>query len=161
MNNRSRRKLGTYWDGEVGSARGRLPLPVQVYQEGALARIYYYERIGGRCPASDFLESLESSARNKFDGPFFTITRMGAKYCNDVRFKQLHGRGKPLWEFKEHAHRLYCLRQVLQGGIFVNIVLFYGWAKKSAGRTEKEDREIQKAVDLYNEFLQEYPGGNV
>ena len=71
------------------------------------------------------------------------------------------GRAQPLWEFKEHAHRLYCLRQVLRDSIFVNIVLFYGWAKKSIARTEKEDREIRKAVDLYNEFLQEYPGGNI
>jgi hypothetical protein len=124
-----------------------------------LARIYWYERIGGRCPASDFWESLESSVQKKFKGPFLAILNTGASYCNDVRFKQLHGAGKPLWEFKEFAHRLYCSRQVVQNTKFVNIVLLSGWAKEKSGRTEKENREIEKAVNLYSEFLREYPGG--
>jgi hypothetical protein len=27
--------------------------------------------------------------------------------------------------------------------------------------SDREDREIEKAIDLYEEFLAEYPGGNI
>jgi hypothetical protein len=36
-----------------------------------------------------------------------------------------------------------------------------GWVKDKDGRTEREDREIEKAKSLYEEFLNEYPGGIV
>jgi hypothetical protein len=136
-------------------------LPVRVYQEGALARIYDYERTSGRCPASDFLDSLDIKLVKKFKGSFLAVLNIGSIYCNGERFKPLQGDGKPLWEFKEHDHRLYCFRAVVQPGKFVVIVLFNGWVKEKRGRTEKENREIAKAISLYNEFLHEYPGGKV
>ncbi len=84
----------------------------------------------------------------------------GADYCNQQRYWPLHGDGKPLWEFKEHDHRLYSYRHVVQGTKSVQIFLFHGWVKEKRGRTEKEDREIEKAKTLYEEFLLEYPGGH-
>lgn len=98
---------------------------------------------------------------NKFKGPFDAIMKTGADYCNDVRFKRLGGLGKPLWEFKEHDHRLFCHRQVVQGTKFVQIVLLSGWVKQQKGKTQEEQREVEKAKRLYEEFLGEYPGGNI
>ena len=97
----------------------------------------------------------------KFNGAFLAIMTLGADYCNYVRFKTLTGDGKPLWEFKEHDHRLFCHRQVVQGTKFVLIILFTGWVKEKRGRSEREDREIEQAKRLYEEFLAEYPGGNI
>jgi len=84
----------------------------------------------------------------------------GTAYENHQRFHSLRGDGKPLWEFKEHDHRLYCAR-LPRGAGRMDIVLFNGWIKERNGRTEREDREIEKAVSLYNEFLAEYPGGEI
>ena len=95
----------------------------------------------------------------RFDGQFHALTILGADYCNYERFKNLAGEGKPLWEFKEHAHRWYCLRQVAQGCKVVTIILFNGWVKEKRGKTDKENREIEKAKALYQEFLVESPGG--
>jgi hypothetical protein len=83
----------------------------------------------------------------------------GADYCNYERFRSLTGNGKPLWEFKEHDHRMYCYRQVAQGSNAVTIILFNGWVKEKRGKTERENREIEKATGLYQEFLDESPGG--
>jgi hypothetical protein len=41
------------------------------------------------------------------------------------------------------------------------VVLLNGWIKEKKGKTEKEDREIAKAKSLCQEFLDEYPGGNI
>jgi hypothetical protein len=84
-----------------------------------------------------------------------------AGYCNHERFRPLRGRGKPLWEFKEHDHRMYCHRQVVQKTQIIHVVLLNGWIKEKKGKTEKEDREIAKAKSLCQEFLDEYPGGNI
>ena len=100
--------------------------------------------------------------RRKFAGQFDAITKTGALYENYQRFRPLRGHGKPLWEFKEFDHRLYCSRKViqnLQGA--VNLVLFNGWVKEKKGKTQKEEREIDKALSLYDEFLNEFPGGNL
>jgi hypothetical protein len=43
----------------------------------------------------------------------------------------------------------------------VTVVLFNGWVKDKEGKTDKEDREITRALSLYQEFLQEYPGGTI
>ena len=93
----------------------------------------------------------------KFMGQFDAITKLGAAYCNEYRFKPLHGDGKPLWEFKESDHRLYCHRKITSPNILL-VVLLSGWIKQKKGKTDKEQREIQKAMDLYGEFLEEQGG---
>ena len=99
--------------------------------------------------------------RKRFDGQMVALTKDGgAEYENHQRFRPLHGNGKPLWEFKEHDHRLYCARYPRCLGK-VDIVLFNGWIKDKEGRTDREDREIERAKLLYNEFLAEYPGGDI
>ena len=68
--------------------------------------------------------------------------------------------GKPLWEFKEHDHRLYCCRQVIDRDKIL-VVLYNGWVKDKKGKTEKEKREIEKALTVHEEFLAEFKGGKV
>jgi hypothetical protein len=99
----------------------------------------------------------------KFAGQFDALTKQGqgASYCNYQRFRPLSGRGKPLWEFKEHDHRLYCFRRVGQQNTTVVLVLFNGWAKQKTGKTKKEHREIECAMEVYAEFMNEFPGGNI
>jgi hypothetical protein len=117
-----------------------------------------YERANGRCPSSDFLGDIEKSMLKKFAGQFDALTKM-PKYSNQQRFWPLSEKGKPLWEFKEHDHRIYCFRSLV--GNSVVIVLFNGWIKDKKGKTEKETREIEKAQTVYSEFLQEFPGGDL
>lgn len=93
----------------------------------------------------------------KFKGQFDAVTKCGAAYCNDQRFTPLRGDGKPLWEFKEFDHRLYCCRRVIPPNRVV-LVLFSGWAKQKKEKTDREKREIQRAMDLHDEFMKE--GGN-
>jgi hypothetical protein len=92
----------------------------------------------------------------KFTGQFDALTKC-PNYCNHQRFRPLSAKGKPLWEFKEHDHRLYCFRKVVANMIIV--ALFNGWVKDKQGKTEKEAREIEKALCLYAEFMNEFPGG--
>jgi hypothetical protein len=87
-------------------------------------------------------------------GQFDALTKSGSIYYNHQRFKPLHEYGKPLWEFKESDHRLYCHRHVLAANALF-IVLFNGWVKQKKGKTDKEHREIDKAIDFYRQFLQE------
>jgi hypothetical protein len=135
-------------------------LPVCIHLIGPVARIVKYVRANERCPADSFLNGLDSKMRKRFAGQFDAISKMGSEYENHQRFTPLRGCGKPLWEFKEHDHRLYCFRQVLQARAIL-IVLFSGWIKQKAGKTEREDREIERAMQLYKNFMDEYPGGNV
>jgi hypothetical protein len=93
----------------------------------------------------------------KFRGSLDALMKMGTLYVNQQRFTPLHGEGRPLWEFKEFDHRLYCHRHA--EGNFVRIVLLSGWVKEKKGRTEREDREIQRAQDIYAEYLSELSGG--
>jgi hypothetical protein len=97
--------------------------------------------------------------KKKLAGQFDALTKMGAKYCNQQRFTALRRNGKPLWEFKEHDHRLYCHRIVKENRI--TVVLYNGWIKDKEGKTGKEDREIEKALSLHEEFMQEFPGDNI
>jgi len=92
-------------------------------------------------------------------GNFDALSKIGAPYQNPQRFKALLGKGKPLWEFKEHGHRIYCYRKVVDQRVYA--VLFTGWDKGKEGRTDREEREIQAAHGLLAEFLTEFPGGNV
>jgi len=103
---------------------------------------------------------LDSRTVKKFRGSFDALTKMGADYCNQDRFKPLKDAGKPLWEFKEFDYRLFCFRHVLPEKR-IEVVLFNGWVKDKDGRHEKEDREIATAKCFYKEFLSEYPGGNL
>jgi hypothetical protein len=96
----------------------------------------------------------------KFAGQFDALTKQGASYCNHQRFTPLSGRGRPLWEFKEHDHRLYCFRKVAQQNALI-LVLFSGWVKQKSGRSRKEDREIALALEVYTEFMNESSGGNI
>jgi hypothetical protein len=66
-------------------------------------------------------------------------------------FKSL--KSKPLWEFKEHDHRLYCFRK--QQGSRVDIILFNGWIKDKAGKSIEEGRHIGTALAYYAEYIAE------
>ena len=134
-------------------------LPVCAHLIGNLARIVKYVRVNDRCPANGFLDGLDRKMQKKFAGQFDALTKQGAEYENYQRFTPLRGRGRPLWEFKHFDHRLYCFRKAASAKT-VLIVLFNGWVKQKTGKTEKEDREIAHAMELYNQFMQEYPGGN-
>jgi hypothetical protein len=123
-----------------------------------LARIVEYERGSGRCPADDFLREIEKKMRNRFRGQCDALTKLGAEYVNYERFHALQKPGKPLWELKEHDHRLYCARRQLDLER-IDLVLLNGWIKDKTGRTEKEAREIERAQTIYMEFLNEFPGG--
>lgn len=134
-------------------------LPIEEHVSGQLARIVRYRRVNGRCPASAFLDELDRGMANKFKGLMNALMIQGASYRNPERFRDLHGAGRPLWEFKQFDHRLYCDRRAT--GQFIVVVLFNGWVKQKRGRTDVENREIERALGLYQEFLGEYPGGNI
>lgn len=107
----------------------------------------------GRCPACDLLGRIESRFRKRFLGSFDALGKTGASYHNEQRFKALHGDGKPLWEFKEHDHRLYCYRK--PRGDSVDVVLLDGWIKDKKGKTEMENSRITAAQNLRSEFIAE------
>jgi hypothetical protein len=133
------------------------PLPTREHISGPLARIVAFVRANERCPIDDFFRDIEPMMRKKFNGQFDALTKQGSIYSNGERFKPLHGAGKPLWEFKEHGHRLYCYRKATPPSVF--IVLLSGWVKQKKGKTDKEEREIKRAMDLHDEFIHEL-GGN-
>lgn len=136
-------------------------LPICPYITGPLARIVKYVRSNNRCPVDDdFLSNLDHKMSKKFAGQCDAITKQGESYQNRERFTPLHEDGKPLWEFKGFDHRLYCFRKVIPPNAVV-LVLFSGWVKQKRGKSKKEDREIQRAKRIYEEFMKEYPGGNV
>ena len=141
-----------------------MSLPLREHLAGKLARVFSYERrINQRCPSDDFLlHKIEKRMQKRFKGQIDALTKDGGgvEYENQQRFHPLHGKGKPLWEFKEHDHRMYCARLPRTAGR-MDVVLFNGWIKDKDGKSEREDREIEKAIDLYKEFLAEYPGGNI
>src|SRR4051812_39469035 len=112
-----------------------------------MARVFKYERpLNQRCPSADFLTDIEKRMRVRFNGQFDALTKdgAGAAYANHERFHPLHNDGKPLWEFKEHDHRLYCARLPRSMGK-MDIVLLHGWIKDKRGKSDRENREIGKA----------------
>jgi hypothetical protein len=122
--------------------------------------VFKYVRLNERCPADGFLGDIQKPMAKRFKGQFDALTKIGEKFCNQQRFWPLRDHGKPLWEFKEHDHRLYCVRKISRNGS-MTIVLLNGWIKGKEGKTDKEAREIDKALTLYNEFLVEFPGGEL
>jgi hypothetical protein len=78
--------------------------------------------------------------------------RVGPSYRNDERFKALKGDGKPLWEFKEFKHRIYCYREEI--GNFVRATLLSGHVKTKNG-DKRETLDIEKAKRLLQELLEE------
>lgn len=113
-----------------------------------------FVRPSGRCPYDDFLKDCHPNFQKKFKGSFGAITEYGSKYENHQRFTPLTRAGKPLWEFKEFDNRLYCLRTV--DGDRVNVILFNGWEKQKDRKTERENSEIERAIQLLNEhYLEE------
>ena len=118
---------------------------------GPLGRVFVFERPNNRRPAEKFLKSLNTKDRKKFNGSFDALTKMGALYRNDQRFKALRDKGKPLWVFKEFDHRIYCLRTVCDGNKIVEVILLHGWTKdKTKGK--QETREIETAQNLRSEY---------
>src|SRR5580704_2961681 len=113
-----------------------------------------FVRPNDRSPTEEFFKGITPQMRRRFLGQMDAITKYGANYCNHQRFKPLHDNGKPLWEFKESDHRLYCHRQVLAANTLF-IVLFNGWVKQKKGKTDREHREIEKAIEFYRHFLLE------
>lgn len=136
-------------------------MPVEVLDDeagrplvGPRGQVAVFVRAGGRSPARDFLsKECQKPMRKKFHGTFGALVRMGADLVNDERFKPLKGPGKPLWEFKEHDHRLYCARN--QTGQNVDVVLLAGWIKDKKGKARQEAREVERAISLYVEYVRE------
>jgi hypothetical protein len=89
----------------------------------------------------------------KLRASFHALTIMGADYCNDQRFRPLTKAGRPLWEFKQHDHRLYCARIVR--GTAVEIILLHGWSKDKEGKSKEENNQVATAMTLYEEYLAE------
>lgn len=149
-------KLTDPWGPDQESARCRLGFITLA--SGMLGRVLAYVRPNGRSPGAEFLDQEAEPRRKKaFLGEFQSIVvHKGASYQNHVRFKPLRDPGKPLWEFKESDHRLYCLRTV--EGKCVEIVLLNGWIKDKEGRSKQEDNEIERAVNLLREY-QDTRGG--
>lgn len=110
-----------------------------------------YRRPNERCPAKEFIDRCTNDFKRKFKGAFDAITQQGSKYVNHQRFRPLTGAGKPLWEFKEHDHRLYCCRECT--GDYMRIVLLSGCVKQKEGKSKEEDSEIKTAKRLYEEYL--------
>jgi hypothetical protein len=124
-----------------------------------MGRIYRFVRPNDRCPSALFLKSLDQQYGKKFKGSFDALSKMGVAYRNEQRFKALTGAGKPLWEFKEHDHRLYCFRLV--EGERVAVALLDGWVKDKAGVHKQETNRIESAHNLLREFLAEFPEGRI
>ena len=125
-----------------------MALIVYFGSDSAQGTVLLFKR-GDRIPAQDFLDNLTERDKKKFYGNFGAFVELGPRYRNLVRFKPLRDKGKPLWEFKEHDHRLYCLRR--QVGDHAYVVLLCGWTKDKAGKHPQEARSIQRAQSLRNE----------
>ena len=95
---------------------------------------------------------LQIRFKKKFKGSFDALSKTGAQYCNAQRFKPLIGDGKPLWVFKEHDHRLYCERRVVDGK-GVSVVLLSGWIKDKKGQNKREKNEVATAQALLGECI--------
>lgn len=125
-------------------------MPVPEPRKG---EVFFHVRANGRVPAEKFLADCEKKLRLQFLGSFGVSCRRGHEYYNHTRFKPLHGKGVPLWEFKEHDHRLYCVREFPRPDL-MRIVLLNGWTKDKS-KSRQELNEIETAQHLYREYLAE------
>jgi hypothetical protein len=132
----------------------RVQLALELVVKDKLGQVWRYIRPNGKCPASEFLnEECEEKIRKRFKDSFGAAVQLGSDYMIHERFHPLHDDGRPLWEFKEHKHRLFCQRTVT--GKSINIILFNGWKKDKDGRGKKEEEaQIQRAQNLLNECRQ-------
>lgn len=115
-----------------------------------------FRRSNGRSPVADFLSSLDKPSRNKLKGEFMAVTIKGRSHENHQRFRALKDKGKPLWEFKEFDHRVYCCR--ICTGEKVECILLFGWTKQKSGKSREEDAAIASAKRLYDEYQLEKTG---
>lgn len=134
-------------------------MPLRPKVRGEVGTVYSFIRDNDRCPVDIFLENCQKDYQNKFKGSFETFTKLGAEYENRERFTPLHRDGRPLWEFKEHGHRIYAVREVFVVGNGTNekniavAVLLSGWKKGKEGKATKEEKiQIASAITLYNEY---------
>lgn len=116
--------------------------------------MYFYIRQNGDSPAREFFDDCQPSMRNKFEGSFEALVKMGKAYEFRERFTPLSGVGKPLWEFKEHDARIYCERIAFGNGS-VQAFLLLGWTKDKAGKAREEPIRIKAALAIYQERLTE------
>jgi hypothetical protein len=136
-------------------------VPLRPIVRGESGAVYSFIRPNNREPAKDFLDNLPKNIGDKFKGNFDGFTKMGAEYGGIVRFKPLHSYGKPLWEFKEHAPRVYTVREVFAladkagGGerLIAVAILLMGWTKGKEGKNREEKEKIESALTLYQEYL--------
>jgi hypothetical protein len=131
-------------------------LPIDWLVNNSRGQVGAYVRANGRSPANEFFGEIEGRDLRKFEGQFDALTKCGKSYCIPDRFKPLRDSGKPLWEFKQHALRLYALRQVVDQRIVV--ILFNGWSKSKEGKTQRENDKIVQAKTLFAEYLNEKKG---
>ena len=106
-------------------------------------KVLLFQRSNGRMPVQSFLDGLTPGDRRKFQGNFMVFVDMGKEHENPQRLKPLRGKGKPLWEFKEHDHRIYCYRRIV--GECAYAVLLFGWTKDKGGIHNEETRSIERA----------------
>jgi len=134
-------------------------VPLQLLVRGRVGTVFAFVRAGERTPAMDFLRVSERSVQNKFNGSFDAFSKLGADYENQNRFKVLHAYGKPLWEFKEHAPRIYTVREVFavgegDGRVQIAVaILLDGWKKEKDGKAKEEKTRIASALSLYREYM--------
>jgi hypothetical protein len=134
----------------VTEGRGGDRVPLRQLVRGEFGVVYAFIRPNGRCPACDFLQSLTVNLQNKFNGLFDAFVKQGAVFENYIEFKLLHGKGKPLWEFKQHEPRIYTVRERF-GERFAIAVLLDGWVKGKSGKGKEEKTRIASAITLYHD----------
>jgi hypothetical protein len=133
-------------------------VPLRIIVRGEFGVVYSFVRENSRCPADVFLGECEGNYKKKFQGSFDSLTKQGADYENQVRFKGLHDYGRPLWEFKEHDHRIYAVREILNIGegsekkLIAVVVLLNGWKKDKDGKAKEEKIKIAAGQTLYAEY---------
>lgn len=139
---------------QLPSRRRGNGLKLELVVRDKLGQVLRYVRPNGKCPAKEFLDESEERFK-KFKGSFAAAVTLGSDYMIHERFHPLHDDGKPLWEFKEHKDRLFCLR-IVTTGKFVTIILFNGWRKDKEGRGKKEEEaQIRRALNLLSEYMEE------
>jgi hypothetical protein len=116
---------------------------------GERGTVLLFHRGANTSPAGEFLKGLQAPDRRKFESSFGAVSEVGAEYRNRERFTRLRDSGSPLWEFKEHEHRLYCIRRQVRDHVYV--VLLDSGKKAKTGKSRLESRAIEHAQTLRQE----------